>query len=224
MSELAQPLPLLYNFRRCPYAMRARLAIIASGIAVNVRDIVLKHKPEAMLAISPKGTVPVLLLPNGTVIDESADIALWALTQRDPHRLLALSDIEHQWMMAQLERNDSEFKHWLDRYKYFDRFPEQSQASYFAAAITSLQPLEQQLASHAGHFLFERLTLVDLLLLPFVRQFAWVDSAAFANAPLPRVQQWLAHGLAQPWFTYAMQKRPLWLATGTEYQLLLPMD
>ncbi|MCH1920794.1 glutathione S-transferase N-terminal domain-containing protein [Shewanella sp. A3A] len=222
MSDELQ-LPLLYNFRRCPYAIRARLAIIASGIAVNVRDIVLKHKPEPMLAISPKGTVPVLQLPNGVVIDESADIALWALTQRDPQQLFKLSTAEQQWTMAQLARNDGEFKHWLDRYKYFDRFPEQSQTEYFTAALASLQPLEQQLASHADDFLLQRLTLVDLLLLPFVRQFALVDKAAFAAAPLPRVQQWLAHGLAQPWFIYAMQKRPIWLETGTEYPLLLPM-
>lgn len=215
-----QQLPLLYSFRRCPYAIRARLAIIASGIAVNVRDIVLKHKPEPMLAISPKGTVPVLQLPNGVVIDESADIALWALTQSDPQQLFKLSAAEQQWTMAQLARNDGEFKHWLDRYKYFDRFPEQSQTEYFTAAVACLQPLEQQLASHADDFLLQRLTLVDLLL----RQFALVDDAAFAAAPLPRVQQWLAHGLAQPWFIYAMQKRPIWLETGTEYPLSLPMN
>ena len=220
-------LPLLYNFRRCPYAMRARLALIASGLPITVRDIVLKHKPAPMLALSPKGTVPILQLLDGTVLEESADIVLWALAQQDPYKLLVLTEHEQQWVNTQLQRNDSEFKHWLDRYKYADRYPEASEQDYFDKALESLELWEQQLARQANdanssHYLLGRASVIDILLMPFVRQFASVNKAAFNAAPLPHLQAWLAFWLNHPWFSYAMQKRPIWLDTNEQYTLHWP--
>ncbi|KFZ37519.1 hypothetical protein HR45_10955 [Shewanella mangrovi] len=215
-------LPLLYNFRRCPYAMRARLAILASGIAVQVREIELKDKPAAMLALSPKATVPVLQLADGTVLEESADIALWALQQQDPHQLLQLTATEQTWLQQLLAQNDNEFKYWLDRYKYFDRFPEQPQSHYWQQALVFLEKLEQQLASHEQVYLLGRITLADLLVMPFVRQCAFVEQPRFAAAKLPYLQRWLAAWLQHPWFVCAMQKRPIWQLGAEEYCLQLP--
>ncbi|QSX34342.1 glutathione S-transferase [Shewanella avicenniae] len=212
-------LPLLYNFRRCPYAMRARLALIASGVTVNVREIELKHKPTALMALSAKATVPVMQLTDGTVLDESADIAYWALQQQDRHQLLQLSAAEQHWTQALLKQNDTEFKYWLDRYKYFDRFPEQTQAAYWQQALVFLQQLEAQLASHQQGYLLQRPTIADLLVMPFVRQCAFVDQAMFAAAQLPWLQQWLAAWLAHPWFIAAMRKHPIWQPGDAEYCL-----
>jgi len=108
---------ILYSFRRCPYAMRARMAIAASGLQVELREVVLRDKPQALLDISPKATVPVLQTSEGTIIDESLDIMHWALQQSDPENWLA--NIDHDL----ISNNDGDFKHWLDRYKYADRHP-----------------------------------------------------------------------------------------------------
>ena len=119
----------LYSFRRCPYAMRARIAIRAAGIRVVVREVVLKDKPQALIELSPKATVPVLRLNDGTIVDESLNIMYWAWREID----FSLRDSIHQSLVCMklpgenhetlIERNDSEFKYWLDRYKYSDRFP-----------------------------------------------------------------------------------------------------
>ncbi|MFY9179720.1 MAG: glutathione S-transferase N-terminal domain-containing protein, partial [Venatoribacter sp.] len=120
-------LPILYSFRRCPYAMRARLGIAFAELNVELCEVALKNKPAAMLAISPKGTVPVLQLPNGQVIEESIEIVEWALATQDPQGLLNTDLAQADRLIQQ---NDQEFKHWLDRYKYSDRYPEQSQLEY----------------------------------------------------------------------------------------------
>ena len=112
-------LPVLYSFRRCPYAIRARMAMAVAGTTVELREVVLRDKPAEMVAVSAKGTVPVLVLPDGTVIDESLDIMYWALRQRDPNRWLH----QHADASPLLSRCEDEFKHWLDRYKYADRHP-----------------------------------------------------------------------------------------------------
>src|SRR5690554_6636487 len=140
----------LYSFRRCPYAMRARLAIVLAELKVELREIVLKNKPAQMLAISPKGTVPVLELVEADgfsrrVIEESRDILQWALEQHDPQAVL---DVEPASAQALIEQNDNEFKHWLDRYKYSDRYPELSQLEYRERGEVFLQVLENLLAKH----------------------------------------------------------------------------
>ena len=207
--------PILYSFRRCPYAIRARLALGSAGIAVELREVVLKRKPAAMLALSPKGTVPVLQLPDGQVIDESLDIMRWALRQNDPENWLADSAQACEQLVAE---NDAEFKYWLDRYKYFERYPEQSQLAYRAKAEKFLQHCERCLAENGGMGLLDcRLTLADIAILPFVRQFAHTDIDGFEQMPYPMVRQWLGQFKGSQLFAIVMQKWPEWDATGQDF-------
>lgn len=199
--------PILYSFRRCPYAIRARLALHQAGVAVELREVVLRNKPAEMLAISPKGTVPVLQQPDGRVIDESLDIMRWALDQHDADGWLMQGEADEQAALIAL--NDAHFKPLLDRYKYSERFPEKSQAEWRAAAIDCLMPLERQLSGR-DYFFGTTPSLADAAIFPFVRQFAGVDAEAFAGAPLPRLQDWLAGWLFSPCFKAVMGKHVPW--------------
>lgn len=188
-------LPRLYSFRRCPYAMRARLGILFAEQTVQLREIVLKNKPAQMLAISPKGTVPVLELAEGgsskrLVIEESRQILDWALQQKDPQGLLNVDLVSAQ---ALLDRNDNEFKHWLDRYKYADRHPELSQLEYRQQGQVFLQELEHLLGKNR-YLLEDHISIADIGIMPFVRQFAHVDREVFYSLPYPNLQQWLRIG------------------------------
>ncbi|MBI5429209.1 MAG: glutathione S-transferase [Nitrosomonadales bacterium] len=203
------PLPILYSFRRCPYAMRARAALIAGAIRVELREVELRDKPAAMLAASPKGSVPVLVLPDGKVIDESLDIMLWALRHHDPQAWLGRDECHLQAALPWVIANDTTFKHDLDRYKYPERFPEQPQSAYRAAGEQFLQQLEQRLAA-TPCLLGATYTLADDALLPFVRQFAAVDSDWFADAPYPALRAWLERYTASESFSRVMQKFPVW--------------
>lgn len=203
------PLPILYSFRRCPYAMRTRAALIASGIGVELREVELRNKPAAMLAASPKGSVPVLVLPDGKVIDESWDIMLWALRQHDPHQWLGKDECHAQATLPWLTENDTTFKYNLDHYKYPERFPGQPQATYRSAGEQFLQRLEQRLSA-TPFLLGETFTLADAALLPFVRQFAAVDNDWFATAPYPAVRAWLKPFTSSELFALVMQKFPVW--------------
>lgn len=208
-QTLPVPLPVLYTFRRCPYAIRARLALQQAGVPVQAREIELRAKPAAMLQASPKGTVPVLVLPDGQVLEQSLDIMGWALGQADPDAWLSAAPIEQQ--LAWVERNDGPFKRLLDRYKYPQRQdpPDQPAAMFEAALALQLRPMEQALQAQA--FLCgPRCGLADMALLPFVRQFAAVDPLAFAAAPLPAVHAWLQRLLATPLFEAVMVKQPVW--------------
>lgn len=138
---MADNLPILYSFRRCPYAIRARMAIIYASIPVEIREVELKNKPEDMLAISPKGTVPVLEITNGAVIEESLDIMRWALAQHDLEHWLRFSNEAGRL----IKWNDGDFKYYLDRYKYADRFPDFSQENYRKQAEVFLTELEARL-------------------------------------------------------------------------------
>lgn len=200
--ELLLNLPVLYTFRRCPYAMRARLAIAASGVKVAYREILLRDKPEAMLERSPKGTVPVLVLPDQGVIDESLDIMLWALAQNDPGHWLTPDT-------GLVTVNDQVFKHWLDRYKYADRYPEYSLEYYRSQGERFLQRLERQLLQHTG-LTGPTLTLADYAIAPFIRQFAHVDKDWFLNSPYSRLRQWLDEILCAELFQQIMVKYPVW--------------
>ena len=197
----------LYSFRRCPYAMRARLGLLFAGFQVELREIVLRNKPAQMLAISPKGTVPVLQLVDGTVIEESREIMEWALAQQDPHGLL---DIKvQQQASALIEQNDNEFKQWLDRYKYADRHPEMTQLEYRQRGEVFLQALEDLLA-HNQFLLGDKTSVADIGIMPFVRQFAHVDRDVFYRLPYPNLQRWLQHWLEHPAFLQAMIKFKPW--------------
>ena len=198
--------PILYSFRRCPYAIRARLALAVSETAVEHREVRLRDKPAEMLAVSPKGTVPVLVLPDGRVIDESLDIMRWALARHDPEDWLAGDDA------ALIAANDGAFKHHLDRYKYPERYPADG-VDHRAAALAILQGLAARLGEHAclGG---TRFGLADAAILPFVRQFAAVDPDWFAAQDLALVQHWLATFLASPRFAAVMVAHTPWHATG----------
>lgn len=197
----------LYSFRRCPYAMRARLGLLFAGAQVALREVVLKNKPAQMLAISPKGTVPVLQLVDGTVIDESWDIMQWALEQQDPQKLLRKDILPSA--NALIEQNDSDFKHWLDRYKYADRHLEMTQLEYRQRGESFLQILEELLTKHR-FLLGDDASIADIGIMPFVRQFAHVDREVFYRLPYPNLQQWLQHWLADPLFVQAMIKYQPW--------------
>ena len=200
-------LPLLYSFRRCPYAMRARLGILFAEQQVELREIILKNKPPQMLAISPKGTVPVLKLTDGKVIEESFDIMIWALAQKDPQGLLA-AEVLHE-ANALIDKNDNEFKHWLDRYKYADRHPEMTQTEYRQRGEAFLQTLEE-LLTKSTYLLGDKVTIADIGIMPFVRQFAHVDRDVFYSLPYPNLQRWLKHWLEHPMFLQIMTKYQPW--------------
>jgi glutathione S-transferase len=200
---MIRPLPILYSFRRCPYAMRARMAIAVSGVRVELREIVLRDKPEAMIAASQKATVPVLVLGDGQVIDESIDIMHWALRQHDPEGWLAPGSA----MDALIAANDGPFKYHLDRTKYPSRYPDCDAREQQAAADALLEPLEAKLRD--GAFLFgETPSLADMAIFPFVRQFAAIDAAE--PLPLPGVADWLARLVSSPRFTAVMEKYAAW--------------
>ena len=200
-------LPRLYSFRRCPYAMRARLALLFAELPVELREIVLKNKPSQMLAISPKGTVPVLQLPEGRVIQESRDIMVWALEHNDKQGLLDAKLIKQANDL--LDKNDHEFKHWLDHYKYADRYPEMSQAEYQERGEVFLQSLETLLNKNA-YLLGDSISIADIGIMPFVRQFAHVDRDVFYGLPYPKLQRWLQDWLEHPLFKQTMTKFDPW--------------
>ncbi|MDH5469775.1 MAG: glutathione S-transferase [Gammaproteobacteria bacterium] len=204
-------LPVLYSFRRCPYAMRARMAVRYSGLSVELREVVLKDMPASLLACSPKGTVPVLVLPDGAVIDESRDIMAWALAQNDPDGWLPASTAAAVLVNALLDENDTDFKAELDRYKYAVRYPEHPAEHYRDRGARFLAKLEDRLG-RGDYLLGERLSLADVGVFPFVRQFAHVDTAWFDAAPFPQVQRWLAALLGTDLFSGVMGKYPQWHA------------
>lgn len=195
----------LYSFRRCPYAMRARMALRYSGVAVNIVEVSLKAKPAEMLALSSKGTVPVLSV-DGQVIDESLSIMHWALAQNDPQDWLLKDDPAAQAQTATLiEENDQAFKVHLNRYKYAERYPEQPMAFYRAEGEVFLRRLEGLLEGR-DYLLADHPSLADVALMPFIRQFAHVDREWFGQTPYVRLQAWLQRFLESDLFTTIMAK------------------
>ena len=206
----ATALPILYTFRRCPYAIRARLAIAVSGVSVEHREIALRNKPEAMLAISPKGTVPVLQLVDDRVIEQSLDIMLWALTLNDPQQWLQGEKSLPAAAKALIDTNDGPFKFWLDHYKYADRYPEHPAEYYRQKAEEFLQHLESLLEAQQ-YLLGARLSITDMAIFPFIRQFAAVDKTWFAASDYVRLQKWLDERLTSDLFEEVMVKRDCWM-------------
>lgn len=193
---------MLYSFRRCPYAMRARMALAVSGMVYLMREVSLRNKPATLLAASAKGTVPVLVLTDGRVIDESLDIMHWTLEQNDPEHWLAPGEA----MMELIASNDGPFKAHLDRMKYANRYPGANPTVHRAEAVKWLAVLEQRLASNT--YLFgSAASLADVAIFPFVRQFAHADAAAFAREPLPSLQAWLARWESTALFQSVMAKQ-----------------
>jgi glutathione S-transferase len=198
----ATPLdPVLYSFRRCPYAMRARLALAVSGTRCELREVKLSAKPQAMLAASPKGTVPVLVLSCGKAIDQSLDIMRWALANRDPEGWLARDDA------ALIDANDGPFKHNLDRYKY----PELHGVDaliHRKNGVDFLREIDARLA-RAGQLGGPARGLSDAAIMPFVRQFAAIDREWFDTLPLAHLKVWLDEHLASDlWIAIMVRFKP----------------
>ena len=189
--------PILYSFRRCPYAMRARLALVSSDQQVELREVVLRDKPAAFLDASPSATVPCLVAEDGA-IDESLDIMTWALRQSDPEGWLDMPDTGWNW----IERADGPFKNALDHTKYASRYPEMDATEQRDLAGAFLAELDQQIEQ----WIFAKPSLADYAILPFVRQFAFIDKDWFDAQSWPKLQTWLERFLISDRFVSIMSK------------------
>lgn len=183
------------------------MALSVSDTTVCHREVLLKDKPAAMLQASPKGTVPVLVLSDGRVIDESIAVMRWALEQRDPEGWLQGSDVDTRVL---IEQNDGPFKQWLDRYKYHVRHPGASQQDYREQAGQILQQWEARIVDHGGHLTDSGPRLADVALFPFVRQFAGVEPKWWATRPYPGLSAWLEFWVNLPRFSAIMRKFKPW--------------
>jgi len=187
---MPEPLPILYSFRRCPYAMRARMALHYSGINCELREVALRDKPNALLAASPKGTVPVLVLPDGSVIDESMDVIHYAISKNDPENILDFSKKIKSEINVAILANDTEFALLLRKYKYFEKHPEETQESYRQKIESHfLEKYEKML--DGNQFLFGKKSIADFAILPFIRQFAFADKDWFFTSKYKNIITWL---------------------------------
>lgn len=213
-------LPILYSFRRCPYAMRARLAIAVSAQVCELREVVLRDKPAELLQASPKGTVPVLVVGD-RVIEQSLDIMLWALGQNDPQAWLKPEVGSDEDMLELIHSCDQDFKPCLDRYKYPQRYENIDALEQRQHAGRWLEQLEGRLKSpNSGRdsagaggkpgLFGQRDSLADAAIMPFVRQFAQVDRAWFDAQPWPALHAWLSRWLQSPLFDTAMVRNKPW--------------
>lgn len=223
MNTAAPSMPILYSFRRCPYAMRARLALAASGISVELREVELKDKPAAMLQASPKGTVPVLIDRDGQVLEESLDIMLWALQHNDPAHWLTPETDSLQAMLALIAQNDGEFKQHLDRYKYPGRYEGIDGVAQRTAGAEFLNALDVRLQQHP--YLFgRRPALADMAIAPFVRQYAQTDLDWFKQQPWSALSTWLESITATPIFGHIMAKHAKWTPGDAPLMFSGPQD
>ena len=203
--------PILYSFRRCPYAMRARMALAVAGQSCVLREVLLRDKPVAMIAVSPKATVPVLVLPDGTVIDESLDVMRWALGVDDPEVWLEADAAATDALIA---TNDGPFKHHLDRYKYATRY-DTDPIEHRMAASAILAALDAQLEDQ-GNLVREDRSFADIAIFPFVRQFAATDREWFDGEPWPALRAWLDRHIGSALFKSVMGKYQPWSAGDLE--------
>lgn len=209
MANAKSAPPVLYSFRRCPYAMRARLALKISGQTCELREVVLGNKPAAMIQASSKGTVPVLCLPNGQIIDESLEVMQWTLSRHDPEQWLGFDDKHHAEMLALINQCDGPFKDALDRYKYPSRYEPCDPLEHRQAGAHFLQTLEEFL--DAQPFLSgAKRGLADMAIAPFVRQYAMTDRAWFDAQPWPKLVTWLDDFLQSEPFVEIMIKHKPW--------------
>ncbi len=208
-------LPILYSFRRCPYAMRARMALAASGQTCALREVVLRNKPAAMIDASPKGTVPILVLPDGAVIDESLAIMEWALARHDPQNWLSPDEGDKAEMDTLIAANDGSFKHHLDRYKYPNRYDDMDPLEHRAEGVAFLKTLDARLDGRE-HLFGKRLSFADVATMPFVRQFANTDRAWFDALAFDFLHDWLVRLLESDLFLGIMQKYPAWAPGDVE--------
>lgn len=209
MADNSKTFPVLYSFRRCPYAMRARLALKVSGQTCELREVALGNKPGAMIQASPKATVPVLCLPDGQIIDESLDVMQWSLRRHDPEQWLGTDDQHHDQMLALISQCDGPFKQALDRYKYPSRYEPCNPVEHRQAGALYLHTLESLLK--AQPFLSgARRGLADMAIAPFIRQYAMTDRAWFDEQPWPHLIVWLDEFLQSERFAQIMVKQKPW--------------
>jgi glutathione S-transferase len=198
-------LPILYSFRRCPYAMRARMAVAISGMRVELREVVLRDKPRELAEASAKATVPVLVLPDGTVIDESLNIMRWALEQNDPENWLAARSADL------IQQNDGPFKAALDRYKYPHRYGLVNEMPHRDEGLAMLAELDLKLQNQP-YLCSKTRGLADIAIFPFIRQFAATNQAWFDAQPMAHLQQWLEQHLRSDLLASIMIRYPRWQA------------
>jgi len=196
-------LPVLYSFRRCPYAIRARMAVAVSGVKIELREVVLRDKPIELIEASAKATVPVLVLSGGEVIDESLDVMRWALDQNDPEDFSAADD------HGLIEQNDGPFKAALDRYKYPHRYGLTDGVEYRDVGLAILLQLDSLLRNR-GFLSGAKRSLTDIAIFPFIRQFAATNQVWFGAQPLPNLHRWLRDHLESDLFADVMQRYPRW--------------
>ena len=199
--------PILYSYRRCPYAIRARMTLKYAGIKYEHREIEFRNKPQSMLLVSPKGTVPVLCV-DGLVLDQSVDIMRWALGRADPDDWSRVDEsISQPWV----QRNDGPFKALLDQYKYPNRFPDLNQKDVLNGAIDlMLDPMNHMLRS-STYLLGNKISWVDVAIFPFIRQFAAVNPRRFEGLPFTSLKKWLNQHLESELFNSIMNKHPVWI-------------
>lgn len=209
--SLPQTLPILYSFRRCPYAMRARLAVVHAGLACELREVNLRDKPQALRDASPKATVPVLVLADGSVIEQSLEIMLHALQANDPDGWLQPTAGSLDEMLALITANDQDFKPALDACKYPERHDAATVQAAQQEAQRWMQGLDAQLAT-SGYLFGQHPSLADMALRPFVRQYARIDEASWADQAWPHLQAWLQRWIDSALFAETMQTHSAWQA------------
>lgn len=217
----SNPLPVLWSFRRCPYAMRARLAIASSGVMVELREILLRDKPDAFVAVSPKATVPVLVDTGGAVLEESRDVMMWALSQNDPEGWLDVVADDPSHVAAFFDKLDGPFKTHLDRYKYASRYDASAAEHHRKEGADVLAEFDRTLQSQTA-LSGDSAGLLDYASLPFVRQFRIADPVWFDAQQWPHLHRWLGDFLGSKRFASVMEKYAPWQPgeTGIRFQAL----
>ena len=200
-------LPILYSFRRCPYAMRARMAIHISDQRCELREVLLRDKPPSMLQYSAKGTVPVLILQDGKVIDESLDVIDWALNLNDPDDWQRSKDKEKTKELIKI--NDGEFKYHLDRYKYSKRYDNEDPEFHRKKCLKFIEKINSEL-QNSKYIFDDEISYIDISLLPFIRQFRIADNEWFDELPYENVNSWLSNFLNSELLKSIMSKYDLW--------------
>jgi glutathione S-transferase len=209
--------PVLYSLQRCPYCMRARIGLLLAKDAVMLRDVVMKNKPPELSRVSPKATVPVLVLENKSVIDESLDIMMWALSKNDPVNLLYSDQPDAlPTMLSLINSNDNGFVSYLEKYQYAKRHHEITEIFYRGQCEIFVLELEQRLSKH-DFFIGTTPSLADYAILPFIRQFSRVDRKWFRQAPYPNLQRWLNGHIQSRLFGKAMTKYPQWIDSHQDF-------
>jgi len=205
--KLKNNLPILYSFRRCPYAMRARMAIHISSQKCEIREVLLRDKPPSMLEYSSKGTVPVLVLQSGEVIDESLDVIDWALNMNDPDNWQRSKNNEKTKELIKI--NDGEFKYHLDRYKYSKRYDNEDPEFHRKKCLSFIEKVNSEL-QNSKYIFDDAISYIDISLLPFIRQFRIADNEWFDELPYENVKSWLSNFLNSELLKSIMSKYDIW--------------